>query len=1098
MHVILWSVLLAVLAPRVIPLVSLLADLKHKIALQHKMPSKLGATMPGGGARSMAPSKESAAAAQVEGQIAQAVAGELTPADEQKLLAKVHENLIADAEKLQAANPTSTDADMDKMTDQMKQDAFSDVSAQLKDMANDALQSEINSQLNGGIYDQVKNVVEQGVGTQMSQAMADKLRDRLNQERQDRVNKTVAGLEQAKKMFTDAAMNDVQPASGMVGRNQMAPAADATKKGETDSATAEQAANNALADAVKNFPQTAAQADTASKVLGGDTQQALQAATNDIAAKNQATAGADLSKANDALTRRIAALSQLQDQVRAAGNAPDTDPVSQNLAAQSMADMQKAVGDQLQNQSMGAMNSAITDRLTQALTPEAGNLNVSPDQLKAMIEAAIKAQLAAQFKDHAPDTAEAVNKSRDDNHLLTADEVEQARLAADAALKQLQTARQTEAGLPLTDTSKIADDLNKQQTQATAQYDAAHDSMEKARDLARAVSVQDQNKVFAIGDSDRKAEADTKLNAIPDLVNADQRAPADQLRTQVVQGLDERIGQMTDLENSLGAEKNALAAQPKPAAGPAPKIDPTVAAGVVKDMKAAADKIASDQLPGILAAAGQQVQGSDTQSTNLRMVGIASLLGKVGQLQSNMAEGRPGPGLEGAGMGFGLGMGHGTGPMMGKMSLYGSRFSAFNAAAIEQYGKYLRDRTNPANFYSDAKETDGAPTVAQAVDPGELPATVYFGEDDPTAPGPALADTAERKVPDPAFKTVAFGAAAMMDHPITIDGDLSDWGELRHPMPTRFRSDGVAVTDPTQVYVRWSPDGLYIGYTVKKNGPIVHDAHAGDCMEVWIDGQNVRRKQMADSPTSQQIFLAPFGYQNDPSPAIVEVGRGTRGLKMFAHYADRAGLLGKVAAKIVPGGYSVEAFLSRKAIAYPNLIPGAYLAFNFSVNRGPADTDWEQWSTPKSQMTWDKPDTWGDLLLLGSDAKVRFISADDPSKPVKPLIPGEILAFEVQDKDMDLNPHKRDQVPAVLRIKGDENGLFVILEETANDSGIFRGSVNTQPYEAPPKENTLNIRGGESVELLYNDLRNEYGEPNRAVTADLPIGSPVLRLAGRQ
>jgi len=254
---------------------------------------------------------------------------------------------------------------------------------------------------------------------------------------------------------------------------------------------------------------------------------------------------------------------------------------------------------------------------------------------------------------------------------------------------------------------------------------------------------------------------------------------------------------------------------------------------------------------------------------------------------------------------------------------------------------------------------------------------------------------------------------------------------------------------------------------------------------------------MQDSQTSQQLFLAPFGYKGDPTPAIVEVGRGNRGLKMFASYVDRNGVMGKVASKMTADGYTVEAFISRKAIAYPNLIPGAYLAFNFSVNRGVTDADAEQWSAPKSQVTWDKPDTWGDLLLLGTDATAKFISYDDPSQPAKPLVPGQPIAFEIQDKDMDLNPNKKDRIPAVLRLQGAEDGLFVVLEETTDDSGIFRGSVNTQPYGAPPKADMLNIRGGESVELVYHDLRTEYGETNRIVTATLPVGTPVLKLAGR-
>ena len=1101
LHLVVWIAILIAFAPQIIPFVSQIVDQHQKAALaaaakqkkQDEANQRL-AQLPGGGQQTMPPSKEGQAAAQVESQIAQAIAGELTAADEQKMLADMHASLLKDAEKFTEAQPN---ADTEKLAAEMKQDAYADLAQQLKDLAAQALKDEIDAQLKGGIYDQAKNAIEHGASTQMSQAIAQKLRDTLAQERQARADKTVAGLEQAKKQFTDARTAEAQAAS-LANQNQLVPAADATKTSATTDNNATQAARNALAQAVQNFPQTANQADQTSKAVQGDAQQDLQAAAAALAAKTKDAAAPQLAKADASLNQSITALSQMQDQVRQAANSPDADPASQQLLSQSMGAMQKAITDQMQNQSLDPMKGQIADRLSQALASEATNLNVSAADLKALIAAEIKAQLAAEFKDHPPDAGSAMTQTKQDQRLLTPDEMEQARLAADAALKALQTARQSEANLPFIDATKTTDSLAQQQAQATDQYHQAHQALEHANDLARAVSVGDENKIFVMMDNDRAAETEAKLKVIPDLLNANQREPADQIKTQIVQGLDQRIGQMQDLENTLGQEKNALAAQTK-AAGDAPKIDPQVAASVEKDMTAAVSKIAADQLPGIIASAGQ-VQASDAQSTDLRMQGIASLLGKVGQLQDNLAQGRPGVGLEGAGLGLGMGgMGPGMGNGMpaGRMDLYASRFAAFNAEEIEKYGAYLRNRSDPSNFYKDASEAEGTATVAQPVNPGDLPAMVYFDPEKAGPPAAPAAAAAERKVPDPSFKTVAFGAAAMMDHPVTIDGDLSDWGPLAHPIPTRFRSDGVPVTDPTQVYVRWTPDGLYIGYTTKKVGPIVPDAHAGDCIEVWLDGQNVRRKQMSDSPTSQQIFLAPFGYQGDPTPAIVEVGRGMRGLKAFAHYVDRTGSLGRVAAKMIPGGYSVEAFLSRKAIAYPNLVPGAYLAFNFSVNRGVDLTTWEQWSAPKSMVTWDKPDTWGDLLLLGTDAKARFTSFDDPTKPAQPLIPGQPLAFEIQDKDMDLNPHKRDQVPAVLRVKGEKDGLVVILEETTNDSGIFRASINTQSYEAPPKANTLNIRGGDSVELIYNDLRTEYGETDRVVTADLPVGTPVLRLAGR-
>lgn len=208
---------------------------------------------------------------------------------------------------------------------------------------------------------------------------------------------------------------------------------------------------------------------------------------------------------------------------------------------------------------------------------------------------------------------------------------------------------------------------------------------------------------------------------------------------------------------------------------------------------------------------------------------------------------------------------------------------------------------------------------------------------------------------------------------------------------------------------------------------------------------------------------------------------------------------GRAAAKVEPGvGYTVEGFIGRRALSRPNLYPGAYLAMNYSLNRGVGSLNWQQWASPKAHGTWDKPDTWGDLLLLGSDGSARFTDAHDPEQPAKPLAPGGAAGLEVRDKDMDLNPRKRDLLPAMVAAgRGETGGVLVILEETAPDSGVFRGSINTQPFAAPPKPNTLNVRGGQTIRLIYTDARAEYGEQNRIVTATLQVGVPVHKLASQ-
>ena len=95
---------------------------------------------------------------------------------------------------------------------------------------------------------------------------------------------------------------------------------------------------------------------------------------------------------------------------------------------------------------------------------------------------------------------------------------------------------------------------------------------------------------------------------------------------------------------------------------------------------------------------------------------------------------------------------------------------------------------------------------------------------------------------------------------------------------------------------------------------------------------------------------------------------------------------------------------------------------------------------------------------------------------------------------MDLNPRKKDRVAAQVRVKGSANSVFVVLGEIEVKAGVFRGSINTQQYFMPVKKGMLNVRSGETVELVYQDLRAEYGEAGRTVISEVKVGWPVMKL----
>lgn len=545
--------------------------------------------------------------------------------------------------------------------------------------------------------------------------------------------------------------------------------------------------------------------------------------------------------------------------------------------------------------------------------------------------------------------------------------------------------------------------------------------------------------------------------------------------------------QQVDLEEALGAEQHKKA---------------------VEAVERGAEKAIEQHTRTQVAAAARSVNvdGILDPEQDPALAKMRDLEGRLDQMAANMADGRSladamGLGLLGVGQGAGLGMLPGENPWRVP---WATKVHRSNRAAYEEFVKHMRDRMNPDNYYADTEEVDAPATAARPVD--AEPVVIFVEQADGGDDGRSEKSDEERRVPEPDFKTLEFGAAAMMTDPVTIDGDLSDWGELRHGLHLRYTGKSrEKVDDGPTVYVRWSPDGLYFGYTVVDTNGIQacpEFSWRGDCLEVMLDMANSRRKDAYLNPDAQKFQLTPFGAKGDKTLTIWEMGRGLRGLRMARGYPDREGIKGRSAARLTEDGYTVEGFLTRRALSRPMLVPGKYVGLNFSLNKGESASGY-QWSASQQLGTWHRPDTWGDLLLLGADAELTFVAPDPPADgteqpedddgELKGIIPGDVLRIEIADADMNLNTQKSDRVAAELHT-GDGPPLFVVLAETGPNTGRFRASVNTQPYYQEPGENTLGVRSGGTVELVYIDARTEYGEQNREVRRKLPVGWPVMKV----
>ncbi len=541
------------------------------------------------------------------------------------------------------------------------------------------------------------------------------------------------------------------------------------------------------------------------------------------------------------------------------------------------------------------------------------------------------------------------------------------------------------------------------------------------------------------------------------------------------------------------------------------------AESAVAEATKVAEEVAAAKTEGAVAKAVDSATRYPKVSAEFksRAARLANLKDKLEQVTKNAEEGRPAtsedtlagdpsvdPSVEGSGPSAPPSVvGNSHGARFGKG--YNS-YAKMNREVYDRLKAFKDKRSESATeelSTADADEAAGATeetTVGRAVQSGApTPGTIYVD----ALPTSEQAPKSEELIA-PKFEALAFGGAEYQATPLKIDGDLSDWGTLRHTMNMLWTFDGKPLENGLPLWVRWSPQGIYFAYKVpdrSKIDPSMEKPYEGDTFEMWLDVDNLRKESMSDSPYSQQFLFMPWGNVRGREITFAEIGRGFRGINRHAYkFADPSSPVGKSAAKGPDAnGYVVEGFLDREALAKPRLKAGLYLAMNFSINRGYDFANSQQWSMSKSTETggFDRPDTWGDVLLLGTDAETRFTEAAEPTGTPEAATPGKAMGVEVKDADMNTDPTKAERLLASVKVDGTVSHLSVILEETGPDTGIFRASFNTQSSFQGASENTLNVRGGQVITLDYEDDRTATGSAGISVTSQIPVALPVMTMA---
>jgi hypothetical protein len=212
-----------------------------------------------------------------------------------------------------------------------------------------------------------------------------------------------------------------------------------------------------------------------------------------------------------------------------------------------------------------------------------------------------------------------------------------------------------------------------------------------------------------------------------------------------------------------------------------------------------------------------------------------------------------------------------------------------------------------------------------------------------------------RRLPVPEPVGVPLAAAR-----ITVDGDLSDWGNVAQLPAPRIVREGKSACP---VWVAWRPEGLYVAARVTDDGInlIPEEPWRGDCLELFLEPGAIRSSER--SATSGQLAFAPT--MDGSTTGFVKLAWGG------PHFQEAAGAA-SCGWSAIEGGYAIEAFVPARALRPMSVVPGETMSFNYVLSN---DGEWTQqfYSDKTEGAGFWRPETWG---LIGLDVEAAVNTED--------------------------------------------------------------------------------------------------------------------------